>query len=111
MAEEKNTEQKIAQLQMYEQSLQNILLQKQQFLSQIAENDSALKELENSQESYKIIGNIMVSTKKDELKKEIEEKKSTMRLRISTLEKQEAAIREKTEKLQSEVMENMKDSD
>jgi prefoldin beta subunit len=111
MAEEKETEQKIAQLQMYEQSLQNILLQKQQFLSQITEIDSALKELENATESYKIIGNIMVNTKKDSLKSELEEKKSTMQLRIKSLEKQESNIREKTEKLQSEVMQNMKSSD
>ena len=64
MAEEKETEQKIQQLQLYEQSVQNILLQKQQFQSQISEIDSALKELETATASYRIIGNIMVNADK-----------------------------------------------
>ncbi len=73
----KETEQKIAQLQLYEQSLQNILIQKQQFQSQSLEIDSALKELEATKEAYKIVGNIMVASKKEDLKKDLESKKET----------------------------------
>jgi prefoldin beta subunit len=111
MAEDKETEQKIAQLQMYEQSLQNILLQKQQLQSQITEIESALKGLENSSESYKIIGNIMVKENSADLKKELEEKKSTQELRVKSIEKQENLIREKFEKLQSDVMKKMQERD
>ena len=46
---EKTTEEKIAQLQMIEQGMQNFLLQKQQFQAQIIEIESALKELEKSE--------------------------------------------------------------
>lgn len=99
----KETEQKIAQLQLYEQSLQNILMQKQQFQSQSVEIESALKELESTKEAYKIVGNIMVSTKKEDLKKDLNSKKETTTLRIKTLEKQEDQIREKAKKLQEEV--------
>ena len=71
----KETEQKIAQLQLMEQNLQSFLMQRQQFQSQLVEVESALKELDKSKESYKIVGNIMVSTSKEELKKDLEEKK------------------------------------
>ena len=99
----KDTEQKIAQLQMYEQSLQSILMQKQQFQSQSLEIESALKELESTKEAYKIVGNIMVASKKEDLKKDLESKKETSNLRIKTIEKQENQIREKAKKLQEEI--------
>jgi len=104
-------EEKIGQLQMYEQSLQNILLQKQQFQSQLSEIDSALKEMESSSETYRIVGNIMVLTKKEELKKELQEKNSSLKLRIKTLEKQEDTIKEKAQSLQSDIMKGMEKND
>lgn len=99
----KETEQKIAQLQLYEQSLQSILMQKQQFQTQSLEIKSALNELESTKEAYKIVGNIMVASKKEDLKKELESKKETISLRIKTIEKQENQIREKAKGLQEEV--------
>jgi prefoldin beta subunit len=105
----KETEQKIAQLQLYEQSLQNILMQKQQFQSQLVEIESALKELEATKEAYKIVGNIMVNAKKEELKKDLDGKKETINLRIKTMEKQENEIREKTKKIQEEVSKKIKE--
>jgi prefoldin beta subunit len=104
MVEDNATEEKITQLQLYEQSLQSLILQKQQFQAQINETESALKELVNSSDSYRIIGNIMVKADKNELKKELEEKKSTSSLRIKSIEKQESIIRQKVESLQQEVM-------
>ena len=104
----KETEQKISQLQLYEQSLQSILLQKQQFQSQLIETESALKELETTKEAYKIIGNIMVASKKEDIKKDLESKKEIISLRIKTLEKQETQIREKAKKLQEEISKNIK---
>jgi prefoldin beta subunit len=103
----KETEQQISQLQLYEQSLQNILMQKQQFQTQSLEIKSALTELESTKEAYKIVGNIMVASKKEDLKKELESKKETINLRITTMEKQENQIREKAKKLQEEVSKNI----
>ena len=103
----KETEQQISQLQLYEQSLQNILMQKQQFQTQSLEIKSALTELESTKEAYKIVGNITVASKKEDLKKELESKKETINLRITTMEKQENQIREKAKKLQEEVSKNI----
>ena len=105
------TEQKINQLQLYEQSLQNILLQKQQFQAQATEIDSALSQLEGSSVSYKIIGNIMIKSKKEELEKDLKEKKSIAQLRIKTFDKQESDINEKVKSLQEEVMKNIQNKD
>ena len=110
MAEvQKETEKKINQLQLFEQGMQNLLIQKQQFQSQIVEIDSALSELETSEKAYKIVGNIMVDAKKDELKKSLESKKGMVDLRIKTIEKQEKQIKEKSSKMQSEIVEEMKE--
>jgi len=103
----KETEKKISQLQLFEQSMQNLLMQKQQFQSQLVEIDSALKELETSEKAYKIVGNIMVDAKKEDLTKDLKSKKELIELRIKTLEKQETQIKDKSSKMQSEVMGNM----
>jgi prefoldin beta subunit len=103
------TEEKIGRMQILEQNIQNLLMQKHQFQSQIVEIRSALEELESSETSYKIIGNIMVAAKKEDLKKDLESKKEMVELRIKSIEKQEEELKEKTKKLQGEVLDEMKE--
>jgi len=103
----KETEQKIGKLQMIEQSIQNMLAQKQQFQTQLIEIESALKEIENSKESYKIVGNIMIKSDKATLQKELDDKKEIATLRIRTLEKQEKSTRDKAKIIQEEVMQQI----
>ncbi|MBW3015222.1 prefoldin subunit beta [Candidatus Woesearchaeota archaeon] len=105
---EKETENKINQLQMLEQSLNNFLLQKQQFQAQLIEIDSALTELKSTEKAYKIVGNIMVASKKEDLEKDLKQKKEMVELRIKTLEKQEQKLRDKASSLQEEVMQKLK---
>ena len=103
----KESEKKLSQLQMLEQSMQNLLMQKQQFQVQQVELESALKELEKVDEAYKIIGNIMVLSKKADLKEDLVSKKEIAELRIKNLEKQENHFREKASRLQSEILKEM----
>ena len=107
----KETEQKIGQLQMFEQSLQNFLGQKQQFQVQLVEVESALSELDNTDKAYKIVGNIMVEADKNELKADLQSKKEMLELRIKTMEKQENQVREKASQLQSEILKKIKKED
>ena len=107
----KETEQKIGQLQMFEQSLQTFLGQKQQFQVQLVEVESALGELESTNKAYKIIGNIMVENDKNELKADLQSKKEMLELRIKTMEKQESQVRERASKLQSEILKKIKKED
>src|SRR3989344_2059496 len=100
----KDAERKIAELQLAEQNLQNALVKKQKFQSELLETENALKEIDSSEEVYKIVGNIMISKKKEDLKKELSSRKKIIELRIKSLEKEESKIKEKANSLQKEVI-------
>jgi prefoldin beta subunit len=100
---------KIMQLQMMEQNMQNVLSQKQSFQAQAAEIENALTELKETKEQvFKVIGTTMISTDKNKLEKELNSKKEILDLKIKNFEKQEKQIKEKFEELQSEVVKNIK---
>ncbi len=105
----KQTEEKIMQMQIVEQNLQNVLIQKQSFQAQLIELDSALEELEKSSEQYKIVGSIMVSSEKEELKKDLKSKKEMLEFRVKALEKQESQLKEAATKLQTELLKELKE--
>ncbi|MFQ5474984.1 MAG: prefoldin subunit beta [Candidatus Nanoarchaeia archaeon] len=105
---EKEMQEKVNQLSVMEHSLQQSLAQKQQFQSQLLEIESALEELEKTDQAYKVVGNIMVLSDKDSLTKDLVKKKELNEIRIKTIEKQEDTMREKTKQLQEEVMKEMK---
>lgn len=109
MAEAKETEQKINQLQLLEQNLQNLSLQRQQFQTQLIEIENALKELETTNQAYKIISNIMVLSNKDDLKKDLNQRKELVEVRIKNLEKQEEKLRLKSKHLQKEIIGGMRE--
>ncbi|MBN2421380.1 prefoldin subunit [Candidatus Woesearchaeota archaeon] len=98
------SEDKIRQLNFIEQSLQSVFMQRQQFQAQLVEIDSALIELAKTNSAYRIIGNIMVASNKEDLKKDLEEKKEVFSARLKVLEKQEAKFREDAQMLQKEIM-------
>jgi prefoldin beta subunit len=104
----KETQESISKLQLIEQNVQTLLMQKQQFQAQLFELESALKEIEKTDESYKIIGNVMIKTDKTALKAELASKKEIIDLRLKNIDKQEKQLREKGEALQKEVMSKLK---
>lgn len=106
MSEEisKETQETIGKLHTMEQHLQTILMQKQQFQTQLFEMENALKELETTETAYKIVGNIMVGANKKNLTEELSQKKELVEMRIKNLDKQEKQLKEKAESLQKEVL-------
>ena len=101
----KNQDQKIQHIQILEQNLQNLLLQKQAFQMELSETQSALKEIENSgDEVFKIIGQLMLKTEKQKIKKELSNKKEILELRLNSIEKQEASLTEKLEEIREELI-------
>lgn len=101
------TESKINQIQMMEQSLQNLLAQKQQFQSQLLEIETAQKEIAPTKSAYKIIGNIMVQKDKAALEGELKEKLDKTAMRLKSIDKQEEKVKERIKALQDEVMADM----
>lgn len=104
---EKDTEDKISQLSLIEQNAHRFLNQKQTFQAQMMEIESALKEIKTSNNAYKIIGNIMVSSDKASLEKELETKKEMLSIRVRSIENQEKKLKEKASQIQKEVMEKL----
>lgn len=99
---------KINQLQLVQQNLQNILLQKQQLESQLTELNSALTELEGTDKAYKIVGKIMIASSKDSLQEDLKQKKEVTDIRMNNFIKQEEKLKTNLEELQKEVVKDMK---
>ena len=100
-----NQNEKIQEMQILEQNLQNLLLQKQAFQMELSETDSALKEIEKSgDEVFKIIGQLMIKTEKAKIKEELSNKKKILELRIKTMEKQEATFMKQLDILREDVV-------
>lgn len=95
---------KINSIQLVQQNLENLAMQRQQYQLQQAEADAALEQLHDNDKAYKIVGNIMVAADSVMLRQELEEKKKILEIRVSTLEKQESKFKEKAEALQKEIL-------
>lgn len=99
------SQQKIQEIQVLEQNLQSLLLQKQAFQLELNETDSALNALEKADdEVYKITGNILVKSNKEDLKKDLADKKKLLELRLSSIERQEKQVNEKIDEIRLEIL-------
>jgi len=73
MLDEKNKN--IQEVQFLEQNMQNLFFQKQAFQMELTETQSALREIENSQEdAYKLIGQLMIRVPRSKIIEELSEK-------------------------------------
>ena len=104
----KETRENIAQLQAMEQRLQSLMMQKQQFQGQLLEVENALKETKELKgDAFKIIGPIMISSKIEDIKKDLKEKKEMFDLRLKNIDKQEKKIKDEASELQEKVMKEL----
>jgi prefoldin beta subunit len=102
-------DEKIQQMQFLEQNLNAILMQKQAFQMELSETEDTLKEVgKNSEDVYKIVGQLMIKAEREEVKKELESKKKIVETRIKALESQEKTLKEQTEKLRKEIIDSSK---
>ena len=101
-------QEKIQEMQILEQRIQNLLLQKQSFQIELSETEGALGEIQNSEEVFKIVGNIMLKSDKNSVNNELSEKKKLLELRINSIEKQEDAMEKKAETLRTELVNSSK---
>ena len=99
---------KIQQMQMIEQNLQHVVVQKQSAQSDMNEIDTAVEHLSEDGENYLSVGNIMVRRSAEEIRKDLDEKKRVLSIRLGTIEKQEKRLEAKKAELQKALMEEMK---
>ncbi|MBM3233494.1 prefoldin subunit beta [Candidatus Pacearchaeota archaeon] len=105
----KEIQEKIQVLQSLEQNLQALMLQKQAFQVELNEAESALSEIGKTKDDiYRITGQIMLKTDKNQVEKELTERKDIISLRLKSIDKQEKLLKEKLEKLKEEVTNEIK---
>jgi len=96
----------LARFEQLQQSLQAILIQKQQVELEAAEVEKALEELKKADQAepvYKTAGSVLIRVKREDLLKELEEKKELANTRLLVLSKQESRIRENIKELQMKI--------
>ncbi len=103
-----NNDNKVLELQQIEQSLQNLLSKRENLNNQLREVDEALKNLKNSDENYKIVGNIMVKRDKEDLIKELNDKKESIIVKIKNIEKHEDLLKKRSNEIQQQLLKDLK---
>ncbi len=95
----------VIQFQNYQQQLQSVLIQKESLKLQAMEIERALNELKENKEkkAYKIVGQVMILKPVEELKKELNETKENINIRIKSLEKTEERLSNKLKELQEKL--------
>ena len=103
---DEETQQKIQQLQMMEQSFQQLLMQKNAFSMESNETDLIIKEVEKTEgEVSQIIGNqVVIKSTKEGILKDMKKKKELIDTRMKTIDEQEKQFSEKIESIRNEVM-------
>ena len=108
---EANIESEISKLQLLEQNLKGIEMQKQNVQLQLFESENSLKELESYEgKPFKIVGPVMIESNKDDLVKDLKEKIDLLKVRSESMGKQETSLKKEFEEIQARIMENLNQS-
>ena len=100
----------LARLQQLQQNLQAIMMQKQQVELEVSETERALEELKKTTVDdtvYKLAGPLLVKSNRDNLIKELEEKKELSNTRTVVLGKQESRVKENLKEVESKINQMM----
>jgi prefoldin beta subunit len=98
----------VSRLQQLQQNLQAIMMQKQQLEVESVETDRALEELKKAGPDdavYKNAGSVLVKAKKEDVIKELEEKKELSNTRVMVLGKQETRVKENLKEVETKINE------
>lgn len=96
----------LARFDQTQQNLQAVMAQKQQVELELSETEKALEELVKAADSeavYKFAGNLLVKVKKEDVMKELNEKKELANTRKMVLAKQETRFKDSLKDLQTKI--------
>ena len=106
-----NIQEKITRLQQLQNTLQQLVLQKQRLDLERGESERALKRLDDiasNKKIYKSAGAILVEIEKDKVVNELKERLDFLEMRAKVLTKQEGNAREKLAGLQESLQQDLK---
>ena len=101
---------KLIRLQQLQEQLRMVLAQKQSAeleLREVSRVVDELSKLDEKETIYKSIGHVLVRTSKEDLLKELNERKEVLELRVKTLSKQEDYIQRQLEDLRKKIAESL----
>ena len=104
-------QERLLRLQQLQQTLQNILVQKQQVELELLEVDKALEELGKTPDDgviYKSVGSLLIKTEKSKVTEELKERKELANMRVSVLGKQEERIRSQIKELNEKLQRDLR---
>ncbi len=96
----------LAQFQQLQQQAEAITTQRLQMELQLKEVARALDEVQKlgeDAEVYRSVGNLLIKSTRDDVEKELKERKETLELRISTLKRQEEKVASRLKELQVKI--------
>lgn len=97
------------ELQFIEQQIQGFMMQKQGVQIESNEISNALNELEKTKdEVYKILSGAMIKSNKEDLIKELKEKKRKAEMKIDAISKQEKILEHRADELKEELNASIK---
>ncbi len=99
----KDSAESIQRLQSIEQALSQLGAQRQQVQSQLFEIDSAISALKTAKTAFKIVGNVMVDAKPEDVLSELQQKKEILDIRTASIEKQEQKLRDNAKDIQQQM--------
>ncbi len=108
MSQNNGIEKIVEDLQILEQQLQSILIEKQSMEAEINEIDNAVLELGKTQdEVYKVLGGIMMRADKNNLVKELDEKKKLISARVKSIERHEDAVSKRVDEMREQIRQSL----
>jgi prefoldin beta subunit len=96
----------VSRFQQLQQNLQAIMMQKQQVELESVEIDRALEDLKKvapDDTVYKSAGPLLIKGNKDDLIKELEEKKELAKTRLMVLSKQESRVKDNLKEVENKI--------
>jgi prefoldin beta subunit len=106
-------QEQLMKMQQAQQSLQSILLQKQQLEMEQVDSDKAIEELKKASDDdtvYKHAGSILIKSTKKDLIAELEERKELANTRSTVLAKQESRVKESIKEQELKINEMIKNA-
>ena len=96
-------QERLQRLQQLQNTMQQLLAQRQRIEMEMAESDKALevlKEVPGDAKVYRSVGAVLVEKERDKVITDLEERKEFLDMRVKVLQKQEEKTREKLTGLQ-----------
>ncbi|MBU3924050.1 MAG: prefoldin subunit [Nanoarchaeota archaeon] len=103
---DQETQQQIQQLQMMEQTFQQLLMQKNAFSMEANETELIIKEVEKTKgEISRLVGGqVLIKSTKEAILEEMKNKKELIKTRMKTIVEQEKQFSEQIEKIREDVI-------